>query len=375
MTSTASTTGSCTRPRPATTSPPAWVHQGSPAPAAPPGSPTTYASRPGRRAARSSPASARPPERRPVASRSRSRGRVSKRAGSRPWRRSRSAPPSSRRLTSQCTARPRSRQPCRRPRVRVRRTPRRRRTGPAAPTRALFQRRVRRRPRRENHGALPSAMAHYCPIGAQTPARLSPAGAALPFFGSVAPVDLGLQHVGRLEHHHPARKDRHLDSCLGVAPNALALGAHHERAEAGQLDGFATRSCIADFIQNRLHQLRQLRARQSNLVIDNFRQIGASHGLSGFAVKPSVRHIEPQSNFPPPRGVLGRADPQGALAPSPYLHRTSFWFRQSLRVEPIIGANENPRFHIAACPASASATRPSGTLLLPPSCPIGEPSK
>ena len=138
-------------------------------------------------------------------------------------------------------------------------------------------------------------MTHYRPIGTETPGAPFARRSALLLFRLVAPVDLGLQHVGRLEHHHPARKDRHLDPCLGIAPHALALGAHDKRAEAGQLDGFPTRSRIADFVQNRLHQLRQLRARQSNLAGKRFptnRRESRSYRIHG---QLCVRHIEPQS--------------------------------------------------------------------------------
>ena len=41
-------------------------------------------------------------------------------------------------------------------------------------------------------------------------------------------VDAMLEDRRRLEHHHPARRDRHFLAGLGVAPNALALLAHHE---------------------------------------------------------------------------------------------------------------------------------------------------
>ena len=84
----------------------------------------------------------------------------------------------------------------------------------------------------------PLASVHYRPIreDAASPAggnanagRGSPGTSALFFFvffvRPVASVDLGLQHVGRLEHHHPARQDRHLDARLRVAAHALALGA------------------------------------------------------------------------------------------------------------------------------------------------------
>src|SRR5271166_326747 len=152
--------------------------------------------------------------------------------------------------------------------------------------------------------APPFASAHYRPNRAETPVRASPALAGKPLllFGRViASVDLGLQHIGRLEHHDSARKNWHFDAGLRIAPDPLALGADDERAEARQLDRFAARSRVADFVQNRLHQFRRLRARQSNFLINNFGQVCPRDRLSGFApksrfvAKSSVRHFEPQT--------------------------------------------------------------------------------
>ena len=154
--------------------------------------------------------------------------------------------------------------------------------------------------------APPFASTHYRPNRAETPdaASLAPADSSRApslFRTRVAAVDLGLQNIGRLEHHHPARKDRHFDAGLRIAPHPLALRAHHERAESRQLDGLAARGRIADFVKNRLNQLGRFGSRQSDLLIDDFRQVGPRDRLSrfppkfSFAAKPSVRHIEPQT--------------------------------------------------------------------------------
>ena len=85
---------------------------------------------------------------------------------------------------------------------------------------------------------------------------------------------------------------------FGLRPDALALGADDERTEAGKLDGFPARGRVADFVQHRLDQFRRFGARQSDALIHDFRQIGASYGLSRFAAEPFVRHLEPQT-IPP----------------------------------------------------------------------------
>src|SRR4051812_21013333 len=62
----------------------------------------------------------------------------------------------------------------------------------------------------------------------------SPGGVA----GAVA-VDPLLQDRGRLEHHDPARRDRHLGPRLRIAADTLALLAHHEGAERRQFHRLA----------------------------------------------------------------------------------------------------------------------------------------
>src|ERR1700735_4561824 len=111
-------------------------------------------------------------------------------------------------------------------------------------------------------------MMDYWPTGAETAGSRPRKEGGLPFFWFVAPVDFRLQHIGRLEHHHPARKDGHLDPGLGITPHALALGADDKRAEAGPLDRFAPGGRIANLVQNRLDQLRGFRTRQSDLLIN-----------------------------------------------------------------------------------------------------------
>src|SRR6267154_1573234 len=64
-------------------------------------------------------------------------------------------------------------------------------------------------------------------------------------------VDALLEDGRRLEHHHPAWRDRHFLPGLGIAPNPLALLAHHERAERGQLHRFATFEAIGDLHHHR----------------------------------------------------------------------------------------------------------------------------
>src|SRR5262245_37597559 len=61
-------------------------------------------------------------------------------------------------------------------------------------------------------------------------------------------IDALLEDGGRLEHHHPARRDRHFLAGLRVAADALALLAHHVRAERGELHRFAALKTVGDFL-------------------------------------------------------------------------------------------------------------------------------
>src|SRR4051812_40416022 len=90
-----------------------------------------------------------------------------------------------------------------------------------------------------------------------------------------------LQNRRRLEHHHAARRDRHLGAGLRIAADALALLAHHEGAERRQLDRLALFQAVGDLFQHQFNEGRRLRARQAHLLVDGLAQIDACHCLSG----------------------------------------------------------------------------------------------
>src|SRR5262249_3042731 len=58
-----------------------------------------------------------------------------------------------------------------------------------------------------------------------------PAAFGLPLAARLVVVDALLEARRWLEHHHTARRDRHLGAGLRIAADTLALLAHHERAE------------------------------------------------------------------------------------------------------------------------------------------------
>src|SRR3954462_7714624 len=86
-------------------------------------------------------------------------------------------------------------------------------------------------------------------------------------------VDALLENRRRLEHHHPARRNRYFLAGLGVTPDPLALLAHHERTERRQFPRLATLEAVGDFLQNQLDERGRFGARQSYLLVDCLAQI------------------------------------------------------------------------------------------------------
>src|SRR5215510_15382409 len=80
-------------------------------------------------------------------------------------------------------------------------------------------------------------------------------------------VDALLENRRRLEHHHAARRDRHFFAGLGIAPDPLALLAHHERAERRELHRLAALKTIGDFLQDEFDERGRFGARQSYLLV------------------------------------------------------------------------------------------------------------
>src|SRR5215217_5664595 len=92
-------------------------------------------------------------------------------------------------------------------------------------------------------------------------------------------VDLGLQHVGWLEHKNLPGKDRNLFAGLRIAANALVFGADLEGTEGGQLDVGAGNETVPDQFEYPLNQFRRLGSRQSYGAIDCFGEIGPRYRL------------------------------------------------------------------------------------------------
>ena len=100
-------------------------------------------------------------------------------------------------------------------------------------------------------------------------------------------IDSLLEDGGRLEHHDPARRDRHFLAGPGIAADALAFLAHYERAERRQLHRLAALQAVGDLFENQFDEGSGFRARQADFLIDRFAQIRARDRLS--------RHRQPHS--------------------------------------------------------------------------------
>src|SRR6266446_1604789 len=94
-------------------------------------------------------------------------------------------------------------------------------------------------------------------------------------------VDALLENRRRLEHHNPSRRDWHFRSGLRIAPDALALLAHHERAERGKLHALPALEAIGDLPEHQLDERSRFGSRQTDLLINGLAQISARNGLLG----------------------------------------------------------------------------------------------
>jgi len=81
-------------------------------------------------------------------------------------------------------------------------------------------------------------------------------------------VDPLLEDGGRLEHHRPPGRYRHLLTSLGIAAHALAFFADDKGAERRQLDRFASFQTVGDFLEHKLNQCGAFGSRQPDLLID-----------------------------------------------------------------------------------------------------------
>src|SRR4051794_32796231 len=85
---------------------------------------------------------------------------------------------------------------------------------------------------RNASGALSTAA--YSPVGDMAPRPNADRTRTKLIFGGVGDVnavDALLEDRRRLEHHDPARRDRHFLAGLRIAPDPLALLANHERTK------------------------------------------------------------------------------------------------------------------------------------------------
>src|SRR4051794_2052621 len=91
-------------------------------------------------------------------------------------------------------------------------------------------------------------------------------------------VERVLEHLARLERQHATRADRDLLASLRVATRARVLVAHHEVAEAGDLDLLALFQGLLDGVEDALDDLgRFLLGKAPDLLVDRLDDIGLGH--------------------------------------------------------------------------------------------------
>src|SRR6202051_3111001 len=110
-------------------------------------------------------------------------------------------------------------------------------------------------------------------------------------------IDSLLEDSRRLEHHDATRRDRHFLAGLGIAADALAFLAHHERAERRQLHRFATFKAVGDFLQYKFYECRGFGARQADLLVDRLTQIRTRDCLSRHRQPRARRSIQRRSTY------------------------------------------------------------------------------
>src|SRR3954449_12966351 len=115
-----------------------------------------------------------------------------------------------------------------------------------------------------------------CPSASSCFNRALNADALLFVLGGMAvavAVDPLLQDRRWLEHHHAARRDRHLGAGLRIAADALTLLAHHEGTERRQFYRLALLEALGYLFQHQFDEGGRLRARQPYLLVDGFAKI------------------------------------------------------------------------------------------------------
>ena len=158
-------------------------------------------------------------------------------------------------------------------------------------------------------------MTDYRPIGAETPESRSRNEAPYPFSGSSRPLIFAFSTLDGLNTITLRGRMGTSTPVLGLRPTRSPLERTTNEPKPDSLT--VSPRAAASQISSRTDwtSSAELRARQSDLLINDFRQIGASHGLSRFAANPNVRHIEPHSISPyRAMSALDRAGPQRAPA-------------------------------------------------------------
>src|SRR5580700_10779542 len=180
-------------------------------------------------------------------------------------------------------------------------------------------------------------------------------------------IDSLLEDSRRLEHHDPARRDRHFLAGLGIAADALAFLAHHERAERRQLHCFATFEAVRDFFEYKFYECRGFGARQAHLLVDRLTQIRTRDCLS--------RHRQPRARRSIQRRSTYRAELSTILAwrrrCQPGFSRTAKVYQRTsaapqVKPPPMASSSRrSPRLMRRSATASASASGIEAAEVLP----------
>src|SRR5437868_8087968 len=120
------------------------------------------------------------------------------------------------------------------------------------------------------------------------------------------PGDPVAHDLARAEGHHPPRRDRHLDTGLRIATDALTLVAQDEGAEAGDLHVAPLGERFAHVVQDALDDAGALGARQAELAMHDVREVGARQRVAGVGFVIDPRDPEIGHNSLPPCSALTR---------------------------------------------------------------------
>src|SRR5215210_4440564 len=94
------------------------------------------------------------------------------------------------------------------------------------------------------------------------------------------------------EGHDAARRNRHFDAGLGVAPDPLAFVAQDERAESGHLHIRSDRQSVAHVVQHTFDHAGRFGARQAELAMNDIGKVRARQCSVGVRVLVQPRDPE-----------------------------------------------------------------------------------